>query len=53
LFRFSSCIVLVIVPSFAFKIVLGNYQKDIFLEPFLFFSFLYRFGYVSFLCLEN
>ena len=39
LFRF--CIVLVICPSFALKIVLGNYQN---LEPF---SFLYRFGYVS------
>ena len=46
LFRF--CIVLVLFPSFALKIVLGNYRT-----LFVFFSFLYRFGYGSFLCLEN
>ena len=41
LFRF--CIVLAIFPSFALKIVLGNYQKEFFLESCRFFSFLYRF----------
>jgi len=35
LFRF--CIVLVIFPSFALKIVLGNYQRSFFSNPFLLF----------------
>ena len=50
-FRF--CIVLVFYRSFAFKIVLGKYRKELFSNPFRFFPFLHPFGYVSFLCLEN
>ena len=39
LILFCFCIVLAMFPSFALKIVLGNYQNDLFLlNPFRFFS---------------
>ena len=43
LFRF--CIVLVIFPCFALKMVIGNYQKDFFLEPFSFFRVFFHFRF--------
>jgi hypothetical protein len=37
------CILLAMFPSFALKIDLGNYQKELFLEPFSFFSVFFSF----------